>query len=182
MGLLIGGAAVYIVHKECNTPKCHTGKFRFHVIVIAKFFLQDVPQQVCIILYLFGWYESNGLRCQLCLFHPDHCEDEHPFHMSNAIAIGCTLLSSMANQLLVRPVHKKTYTDDDICMQQCMRTCGICVSTLPFTTGMCMASQSLLLAPVVVHIVFAVPCFVGWLTLAGLCCTPFLFCCDEEFP
>ena len=43
-----------------------------------------VQLQICIVLYLLGWYEADGLRCQLCLFHPQHCEDEHPFRLANS--------------------------------------------------------------------------------------------------
>merc|ERR1712046_115954 len=110
------------------------GKYWFHLVVVAKFLLQDVPQQVCVILYLLGWYEAEGLRCQLCLFDMDHCGVEEPFHFANAIAFGCVLLSSVANQLLVRPIIKKRYTEDDICMHWVVRGGGACLATLPFTT------------------------------------------------
>lgn len=36
-------------------------------------------------LYLLGWYEEDGLRCQLCLFHPQHCEDEDAFGLVNSV-------------------------------------------------------------------------------------------------
>lgn len=42
-------------------------------------------QEVCIVLYLLGWYEEDGLRCQLCLFHPQHCEDEDAFGLVNSV-------------------------------------------------------------------------------------------------
>merc|ERR1712137_169620 len=107
-----------------------------------------------------------GLRCQLCLFEPRYCGDENAFHATNLIAIVCTLLSSMANQLLVRPAFKKSYTDDDICLQYCMRIAGLCVAVLPFTTGICLASRSVLPLPAFFHLVCAVPCGIGWLTIA----------------
>ncbi|CAJ1408232.1 unnamed protein product [Effrenium voratum] len=49
-----------------------TGKLLSRVIVV-KFILQDFPQQICIAAYLYAWYADNGLRCQMCLFHPNHC-------------------------------------------------------------------------------------------------------------
>lgn len=177
--LFVGSAVVFVVHKECNTLTAHGSKFRFHNHVIAKFLVQDIPQQICIVLYLFGWYESNGLRCQLCLFHPEHCKDARPFHMANTVAITCTLLSSVSNQLLIRPVRKKTYVEHEICLQWCVRIGGVCVSTLPFTTGICLASKNLFVAPMVFHSAFTVSCGVGWLTLVGLVCIPLLsFCAD----
>lgn len=179
--LLVGAGAVYIVHTECQTQSGYFGKYRFHLVVMAKFLFQDVPQQICIVLYLFGWYESNGLRCQLCLFHPQHCSEEDPFHPANALAILCTLLSAVSNQLLVRPVFKKVYTEDDICIQHTVRIGGVCIATLPFTTGMCWASQSILSMPTLFHVLFALPCGIGWLTLVSLVCFPVLLCCDEDF-
>jgi len=179
--LLVGGAAVYVVHSESSPAVAgQMGKYRFHTIVGAKFVFQDIPQQICMVLYLFGWYESNGLRCQLCLFHPDYCTQENPFHFANLVAILCTLLSSVSNQLLIRPVYKKAYTEDDICLQYTIRVSGVCVATLPFTSGMCWASQSLVSMPLVMHLLFAIPCGIGWLTMVGLICVPILVCCDED--
>lgn len=179
--LWIGGSAVYAVHTSWHTKDGPFSKFRFHLLVMAKFVFMDVPLQICIVLYLFGWYESYGLRCQLCLFHPEHCADEDPFHMANTIAILCTLLSAVCNQLLVKPVYKKSYSEDDICLQYVVRVGGFCVSTLPFTTGMCLASQSLLALPIMTHVVCAIPCGIGWLTLIGTVCFPICIFCDEDF-
>lgn len=179
--LWIGGSTVYAVHSSWHTKSGLFSKFRFHLLVMVKFVFMDIPLQICIVLYLFGWYESYGLRCQLCLFHPEHCGDEDPFHMANATAILCTLLSAVCNQLLVRPAYKKSYSEDDICIQYLVRVGGLCVSTLPFTTGMCLASQSLLSLPVTTHIICAVPCGIGWLTLIGSVCFPVCIFCDEDF-
>jgi len=178
--LLAGGAAVYAVHRELESRPGRSASYRFHAVVAVKFLLQDTPQQVCIVLYLFGWYEAAGLRCQLCLFDPRHCSAEEAFHIVNLVALACTLLSSAANQLLIRPIVKKAYTEDDICVQYCVRIGGLCVSTLPFTTGMCWASRSLVPVPRLFHVLFALPCGVGWLALASLACLPVLECCDEE--
>jgi len=178
--LFVGAGAVYIVHTECQNESGRFGKFRFHLVVMAKFIFQDVGQQICIVLYIFGWYESNGLRCQLCLFHPQHCSEEDPFHTANAVAILCTLLSAVSNQLLVRPVFKKVYTEDDICIQHVVRIGGVCVATLPFSTGICWASSSLLPLPMLLHAFFAIPCGIGWLTLISLVCFPVLVCCDDD--
>jgi len=178
--VFVGGAAVYAVHAEVSTQQMHSSNYRFHLVVFAKFVLQDVPMQLCIVLYLFGWYEAYGLRCQLCLFDPKHCSDEEAFHIVNLIALACTLLSSVANQLLIRPVVKKTYTEDDICVQYCVRVGGVCVAVLPFTSGLCWASRSLIPMPLLVHAMFAIPCGIGWLTLGGLLCLPVVECCDDE--
>lgn len=175
----VGGAAVYAVHTELAKRGGITGH-RFHAVVMAKFLLQDVPQQVCIVLYLLGWYEASGLRCQLCLFHPQHCSEEWAFHAANSVALLFTLVSSMANQLLVRPVLKTIYTEDDICVQYTFRIGGMCVSMLPFTTGLCLASRSLLPAASLIHLLAAVPCGLGWLTVAGLLCVPMMTFCDED--
>lgn len=179
--ILLGGASVYLVHREVTgAALLGGGAYAFHWIVVAKFFMQDVPQQVCVVLYFFGWYEASGLRCQLCLFESAYCGAEHPFHFANLVALTFTLLSACANQLLVRPVLKRTYTDDDICLQYSIRVGGVCVSVLPFTTTMCLASGSLLPLPALVHWFLAVPCVLGWLCLGGLMCVPMLICCDDD--
>eukprot|EP00434_Breviolum_minutum_P028819 symbB.v1.2.025492.t1/scaffold2478.1/size78220/1 len=144
--LLLGGASIYVVYQELEIYRLSDGTQqlrRFHWVVMAKFLLQDVPQQVCFVLYIFGWYEAGGLRCQLCLFDAKHCSEEDAFHISNIMTAGCILLSSLANQLLIRPVRKRRYTEDDVCMQFWIRIGGTCVATVPFTTGLCLSSRSL---------------------------------------
>eukprot|EP00401_Gymnodinium_catenatum_P013883 CAMPEP_0117498176 /NCGR_PEP_ID=MMETSP0784-20121206/21576_1 /TAXON_ID=39447 /ORGANISM="" /LENGTH=498 /DNA_ID=CAMNT_0005293247 /DNA_START=69 /DNA_END=1565 /DNA_ORIENTATION=+ len=178
--VFIGGGTIFVVHREAVNLAKDNGSRRFHRLVLAKFLLQDIPQQACIVLFIFGWYEGGGLRCQLCMFRPEHCTDESPFHFANMVAIAFTLLSSLANQLLVRPIFKKIYTEDDICLQYFLRAGGVCVSVLPFTTGICLASRSVLPMSTLMHVVFALPCLLGWLSLAGLLCLPMLMCCDED--
>merc|ERR1719343_672910 len=130
---------------------------QFHLVVLAKFALQDVPQQICMVLYVLGWFEAGGLRCQLCLFHPEHCSEENAFSTTNSIAFMFTLASSVANQLLVRPAIKKKYTEDDICLQHFLRVGAACVSVLPFTTGICLATRTILPATGLLHLLAAVP-------------------------
>eukprot|EP00929_Paragymnodinium_shiwhaense_P106730 TRINITY_DN72344_c0_g1_i1.p1 TRINITY_DN72344_c0_g1~~TRINITY_DN72344_c0_g1_i1.p1 ORF type:complete len:488 (+),score=74.20 TRINITY_DN72344_c0_g1_i1:157-1620(+) len=178
--LLVGAGAIWLVQREAKTPWLTGDGRSFHIVVALKFVLQDMPQQVCIVLYVFGWYEASGLRCQLCMFRPDYCGAEQPFHFANFVAFSCCLLSSMANQLLIRPAFKKTYTEDDICMQYCVRIAGGCISVLPFTTGLCVASRSVLPMPTLFHILCAIPCGLGWLCLAGVICLPLLICCDDD--
>lgn len=177
--LVVGSAAVCLVHREleATSPKSR----RFHLVVLAKFILQDVPQQICFVLYLFGWYEAGGLRCQLCLFDAEHCSDEDAFHFSNVVVVGLILVSSLANQLLIRPVRKRRYTEDDVCMHMWIRVGGTCVATLPFTTGLCLSSRSLISQPTLTHVLFAAPCLLGWLSITGFCCLGILLACDEDF-
>lgn len=182
--LISGAAAVALVHKVSVEGVKRRHRIWFHLIVFTKFMVQDVPQQLCIVLYLLGWYEDQGLRCQLCLFDPSHCIEEQPLHMANFVALTCTLLSAMSNQLLVRPIIKSTYTEDDICLQGTVRVGGTCVATLPFTTALLFTSQKLLIqimwAPTLVRIFVAVPCCIGWVTVTCVCCLPLIFCCDED--
>jgi len=177
--IILGGGAVYLVQKECLSGGAKLGGKRFHAIVLGKFIVQDIPQQVCIVLYVLGWYEAAGLRCQMCLFDPQHCTPEHPFHFSNAVAFLCVLLSSMSNQLLVRPVLKKEYSEDDICAQYAVRIGSLCVATLPFSTGICWASSSVLSMSLLLHVLIALPCAVGWLTFLSCICVPIVSFCDE---
>jgi len=171
--LLCGGAAIYAVHSW-------KGRLRFQLVVLAKFFVQDVPMQICIVLYLIGWYETSGLRCQLCLFQPRHCSDEQAFNVVNVVALSCALLSSISHQLLIRPVHQKVYTEDDICMHRTVRVGGVCIALLPFTTGMCFASRTVLALPAVAHFLLAIPCGLGWFGLVIALCFPVLNCCDVD--
>jgi len=178
--VFVGGAAVYAVHQELAAKRPQEQSHRFHLVVMAKFVLQDMPQQICMVLYVFGWYEAYGLRCQLCLFDPKHCSAEEAFHIVNLVALACTVLSSMSNQLLIRPVFKRTYTEDDFCVMYCIRIGGLCITVLPLTSGLCWASRSLIPMPWLVHLLCIVPCGLGFLTLAGLICLPILLCCDED--
>eukprot|EP00747_Dinoflagellata_sp_TGD_P072744 gnl/TRDRNA2_/TRDRNA2_157611_c0_seq2.p1 gnl/TRDRNA2_/TRDRNA2_157611_c0~~gnl/TRDRNA2_/TRDRNA2_157611_c0_seq2.p1 ORF type:complete len:500 (-),score=82.97 gnl/TRDRNA2_/TRDRNA2_157611_c0_seq2:66-1565(-) len=181
--LLVGIAAIVVVHRESILPSALPesvdrllGKHRFHAVVAAKFVLQDMPQQICIVLYLLGWFEAAGLRCQLCLFEPRYCVEEHPFCAANSIALGCTLLSAVANQLLIRPVLKKSYDECDICMQGTLRIMLVSLATLPFTTGIWLASGSLLTLPAFFHFLVAVPCGIGWMIVMGVVSFPIVGC------
>lgn len=177
---VFGAGAVWLVYQEWTHPNGRLCNRNFHWVVLVKFLVQDLPTQICIVLYLFGWYEASGLRCQLCLFEPQYCGDEHPFHWSNLIALLCCLLSSCANQILVRPAVKHKYNEDDLCIQYTLRIGGLCVATLPFTTAMCFASRSLLPVPLLFHVLCAVPCGIGYVFLIGTFCMPILICCDDD--
>eukprot|EP00930_Biecheleria_cincta_P091278 TRINITY_DN80806_c0_g1_i1.p1 TRINITY_DN80806_c0_g1~~TRINITY_DN80806_c0_g1_i1.p1 ORF type:complete len:442 (+),score=58.19 TRINITY_DN80806_c0_g1_i1:87-1412(+) len=180
LGIFIfaGAGAVYLVQQGLATGQQESKSF--HLVVLAKFVLQDVPQQVCIVLYFFGWYDAAGLRCQLCLFDQQHCSDESAFHFTSFVAVACCLLSALSNQLLIRPARKKKYTEDDICMIYWIRIGGACVATLPFTTGLCMTSDFMVSSPTFVHLFFAFPCACGWISLFGFCCIGIICCCDDD--
>merc|ERR1712182_100776 len=116
----------------------------------------------------------------MCLVEPGHCIEEHPFHFFNFLACLFTLASSLANQLLVTPVSKKVYTEDDICVQYTLRICVGCVSCLPFTTGILLSSSQILTNATMWHVLVALPCVIGWLTVTGLVCYPICVCCDDD--
>merc|ERR1712232_114925 len=124
-----------------TVPRLHAvfGKHSFHWVVLAKFVIQDIPQQVCIMLYLFGWYEASGLRCQLCLFEAEYCRYEAPFHFTNFVAFTCTLLSSCANQLLVNQFTRR-HTPRTMCV--CSTAFALAVLVSP-----CCHSQQLFVSP-----------------------------------
>merc|ERR1719271_1155475 len=110
-----------------------------------------MPQQLCIVLYLIGWYDREGLKCQRCLFDQQACAAESPFHAGNTLPLVFTLTSCLLNQLLWRPMKTKTYSDDDICCQRLLRFGMACVQILPFTGGIWFASGSILAAPMLLH-------------------------------
>ncbi|CAK0891895.1 unnamed protein product, partial [Prorocentrum cordatum] len=104
--LIAGFATSAVVYKFFYPIRLPSSKLLTRIIVI-KFLLQDLPQQLCIALYLYAWYAPNGLRCQACLFHPLHCNNEHPLHWTNLIVCVFTLLSASANQILLKAKSKK---------------------------------------------------------------------------
>jgi len=169
----------FTIWNEQSTVCCRD--LGFHSLVMVKFLVVDVIQQLCIVLYLLGWYNSNGLRCQLCLFHPSHCEEEHPFRPANTGAFVCTLLSSVAHQMLVRPLAegKKLISDEDRYFAIGLRILAISISILPFSTGVFMASSALLAHPLIAQILFFVPCALGWTTVFLLFCLWLRALCRE---
>lgn len=177
MGLAIpaGALAVYAVYHFCRMGSASG----FHGLVVLKFFAVDLMQQVCIVFYLFGWYEAEGLSCQLCLFHPDHCEEEHPFRLANTAAYVVTLLSAVAIQILVGP-SKGRHVDEEKAALMCFaRFAGLCVSILPFTTAVYWATPALLSAPVLAQVVAFVPCATGWLTVGCFFMCWIQACCKD---
>jgi len=147
-------------------------------LIAFKFVVQDFPQQLCVVAYLYGWYASNGLRCQMCLFHPDHCDDEHPLHSSNFLMCTFTLLSAVSNQLLLQPKAKR-YDEEEECCLWCTRGVFFSMSVLPFSTAIFFLSGPLLhLRSSVVYVVAGIPTLVGWGTLL---CVPMFTLCDDEF-
>ncbi|CAK9069754.1 Integral membrane protein [Durusdinium trenchii] len=155
-----------------------TGKLLSRVIVL-KFVLQDFPQQLCIAAYLYAWYADNGLRCQMCLFHPNHCDEQHPLHSTNFFVCLFTLLSAIANQMLLQAKLKRGYDSEDECVLCFFRFVMLSVSTLPFSTAMCFLSALLLhLKSVAIYFMSAIPAILGW---GALICVPLFVCCEEEF-
>ncbi|CAJ1386096.1 unnamed protein product [Effrenium voratum] len=151
------------------------GGYEFQAVVCIKLIVMDIPQQICIVLYLLGWYELEGLRCQLCLFHPAHCEDEHPFRLVNSAAFACTLLSSVTNQIIFGPRKG----DDDECCRWTMRIGLICVSVLPFTTGIFWATAALLSLPGMAKALVFVPCVIGWFCVLAGVLSCMIACCGD---
>lgn len=148
--------------------------------IFLKFFVQDWPQQVCIVAYIYGWYAKNGLRCQMCLFHPLHCDTQTPLHWSNFMVCIFTVLSASANQLLLQAkVRRKNYDDDDECCNFCFRVALFSVSALPFTTAIYLFPFWF---PKGSHMILTlcaagVPMVVGWF---GVLCGPMLACCGDD--
>eukprot|EP00439_Symbiodinium_sp_Y106_P039513 s3687_g4.t2 len=150
----------------------------FQAIILVKLVVMDVPQQVCIVLYLLGWYEQEGLRCQLCLFHPQHCEPEHPFRLANSAAFLCTLLSSVVNQIIIGPSQKHKASGEPGA-EWIVRIGLLCVSILPFTTGVYWSTSALVWTPVLARILFFLPCVIGWFCIFATVLSCLVACCAE---
>lgn len=146
-------------------------------VVALKFVLQDLPQQVCIVGYIYSWYAVDGLRCQMCIFHPGHCDDEHPLHFSNLVLCILTLLSASSNQMLLTPKAKRIDEETE-CFLALSRVALFSVSILPFSTAMFFLTSSVLhFQSTVIYAASAVPTFVGWGTVF---CVPMFSICEDE--
>merc|ERR1711874_10478 len=118
-----------MLHRPFFRSDC--GKLLTRAIAL-KFIGQDLPQQVCIVCYIFGWYATSGLRCQMCLFHPLQCGDQSPLHWSNLMVCLFTLLSAAANQILITA---KTNADESMYFLCFFRFALFSLSVLPFSTA-----------------------------------------------
>mmetsp|Transcript_51615 Transcript_51615/g.138561 ORF Transcript_51615/g.138561 Transcript_51615/m.138561 type:complete len:155 (-) Transcript_51615:93-557(-) len=141
-------------------------------MIALKFCVCDVFQQIFVVLYIYGWYARNGLRCQMCLFHPTHCESQDPLHWSNFLLCLVTALSSASNQLLIKAKTGKRDDDDDPCGDWIFlilfRFALFSVSVLPFSMAVYVSPFWFHFEHVVVMLfTAAVPLVVGWLTV---CC------------
>lgn len=105
-------------------------------LIIWKLLLHDFPQQFCIVAYLYGWYGTDGLRCQLCLFHPTHCDEETALHGMNLMACLLTALSASSNQLLVKAQAKSSFATEDWIILAFFRFGLFAASTVPFSTAL----------------------------------------------
>lgn len=153
------------------------GKLLTRVIAL-KFLVQDIPQQLLIVAYIYAWYAPNGLRCQMCLFHPAHCDDQHPLHLTNLLVALTTMASACSNQLLVQAKVRRVHDEEDECFLWFVRFALLSVSILPFSTAIVVLSSTLLhLKSVVVYIAFGVPTLLGWVTLL---CLPLITLCDDD--
>mmetsp|Transcript_4278 Transcript_4278/g.8819 ORF Transcript_4278/g.8819 Transcript_4278/m.8819 type:complete len:177 (+) Transcript_4278:2-532(+) len=153
----------------------------FRRVVTIKFFTQDLMQQGLILAYLYSWYNDGGLRCQLCLFDVQHCDDEYAFHFGNLVLIGCTLFSSVCNQLLISAKNKKYYDEDEEVLVCFVRTAMLAASILPFTTGiLTMQSHLLRLGPWTIMAAGCL-CAMGWLVVFCVICLPICSFLDEDF-
>ena len=94
-------------------------------MIIFKLLFQDLPQQVCIVAYLHAWYSPNGMRCQMCLFHPSHCDN-------------------VRTRFYCRPKVRQRYFDDEVCFLYFIRAVIFSVSVLLFSTGEIVLSRSAL--------------------------------------
>jgi len=144
-------------------------------IIMLKFVVQDFPQQMCLVMYLFSWYARDGLRCQMCLFHPKHCDEQQALHWTNLMVCFFTLLSAVANQLLLQAKARR-YEDDEECFLWCARGAMLSVSVLPFSTAI-LFSPSMLHLGALVYFAAGVPTLVGWFTLI---CIPLATACDDD--
>jgi len=152
------------------------GSRLFIRILFFKFLLQDFPQQITMIIYIYNWYAQDGLRCQMCIFHPVHCYDQYPLHFSNAIACMCVLVSSASSQMFLQIKYENQDDDDAICYA-CGRMVILAVSILPFSTAVFLLSSTILhLGSGLVYVIFVLLTIYGW---SAICCVPLFTMCED---
>ena len=153
----------------------------FHYLVAAKGALQDMPLQAIMLWYICAWFEAGGgERCQLCLLDPQHCEHLHPFHPTNLLLLTLILGSSLSNQFLFSTDPSQLKSEDDSSFVTFVRFVIACLSILPFSTAMVAFNGSLVQLPGLVHSIFLMPCFVGWVALFSLICFPITALLDTD--
>jgi len=150
---------------------------------LVKFAFCDFPTQISLVYYLVGWYDRNGMRCQMCLFDLDHCQTSYAFHGVNLFSVLFILSSAILTSLLLLKFHRdkrRVYSEDEICIIRTLQFAAVSVATLPFSTGLLLISRDQLALPGVVHMLAAVPCMFGWLSISFLLCYPLLCMLDDE--
>lgn len=153
----------------------------FHYIVGLKCFMQDMPLQAIVLYYICSWYEGGGgERCQLCLLDSVHCQSMSPFHLSNFLLVALVLVSSVSNQFLFSADPAQLKTEDDSSFVIFFRYVLVCLSILPFSTAMVAFNGSLIQVPALLHFVFLIPCFTGWVALFSLICFPLTTLIEDE--
>jgi hypothetical protein len=157
------------------------GALKFHYLVAAKGVVQDIPLQGLILWYIFSWYEgAGGERCQLCILDVRHCEHMTPFHLSTFSLIFVVLCSAISNQFLFSTDPAQLRTEDDQGFVVFVRIMLGCVMILPFSTAMVAFNGSLVDLPGLVHTVFLLPCFAGWVAFFSLLCFPIASLVDDD--
>lgn len=152
------------------------GSRLFVRILFLKFVFQDFPQQITMVSYLYNWYAEDGLRCQLCLFHPAHCISQYPLHTSNLIACLFCLVSAGSSQMFLQVSYKTADEDDAICFA-CGRLVLLSVSILPFSTAVFFLSSTMLhLGSSLIYVLFVLFTVCGW---SAVCCIPMLSLCED---
>ena len=154
---------------------------KFHYLVAAKTILQDLPLQAIVLWYIFSWYEGGGgEKCQLCVLDYAHCEKMNPLHFTNFMVVMAVIASSLSNQFLFSADPSSLRTEDDRGFVVFVRIILISVSILPFSTAMIAFNASLIQLPGLVHTVFLLPCFAGWVGLFSLLCFPITTLVDDD--
>eukprot|EP00397_Hematodinium_sp_SG-2012_P043536 GEMP01048415.1.p1 GENE.GEMP01048415.1~~GEMP01048415.1.p1 ORF type:complete len:315 (+),score=44.43 GEMP01048415.1:479-1423(+) len=178
-GMVVSMICMYFVY---STLRARNEKL-LSIASIIKFTFADVPIQVGLVTYLLAWYDRAGLRCQLCLFSPDHCDigESHYLHFANMMACLFILGSCAATPVVFFYIKKRSsvYTEDELFMIWVTQAGIMCMATLPFSTGLLFASSQMLTMPTMAHFAAAIPCAIGWVTLFFMLCYPIISLCEE---
>ncbi|KAF4734646.1 hypothetical protein FOZ63_021471 [Perkinsus olseni] len=189
LSALLVGAVSYLVYTRGVSNTLAKVDY-FSAAVLVKSFIIDISMQMLLVSYIYYWYGRNGLQCQMCLFHPIHCEnfDADPMHGTLRYIIIVVTVSALMPQLLIRQKAfnrnaRYVGADDELdhhCMGGFTRIGLASLLLLPFTTGF------LILGPLIfirgsgvtggLYMLLAIPVVCGW---SLLLCIPTLAICDD---
>ncbi len=118
----------------------------------------------------------------MCLFDERHCEQLSAFHSGNLLLISVILLSALSTQFLVRARFNRynvALIDDEKLAVVGARIVFTLITLLPFSSAMLIFNSSIVSPVWLFHLLFTVPCLLGWVCVVLLCIFPLALIVDN---